>query len=96
MEDYEEFSCGFSAGNYASAYSTEDYALALAQDHEDYDEALENLRSDEPLPYRVGHLLGFFSSYELHEVPDDWRRDVRRFRCDEPTLKLAQSAGVEA
>ena len=60
---------GFQDGNYANAYETEDYQTFL-----------DNLPKGKPYGryfYRIGCLLGFFSSYELHEVPDDWQERVR-------------------
>ena len=55
-----DLSYGFDHGNYANAYETED---------------LETMLSDLPAgrsgAYRGGAVLGFFSSYERHEVPAD-------------------------
>lgn len=56
-----ELSHGFSAGNYANAYQTEDLG-----------EVSEVLDANEE-PYRHAFILGFFSSYELHEIPGDAR-----------------------
>lgn len=55
---------GFDAGNYSNAYETQD--LIAATDHRQafVDEA-----------YRTGFILGFFSSYELHEI-DGAVRDI--------------------
>ena len=52
----------FDSGNYAAAYVTEDYERAL---HECCSE-----RSD---AYRAAFTLGFFASYERHEVPESHR-----------------------
>lgn len=56
-----ELSHGFSAGNYANAYQT--------QDLDEVSEVLEANGSR----YRAAFILGFFSSYELHEIPADAR-----------------------
>lgn len=52
-----ELSRGFDAGNYAAAYETTDYSEAIAK--------LSMNRSDE---YVAAFTLGFFSSYEHHEM----------------------------
>lgn len=62
--DATEFSNGFDAGNYASAYETEDYELARGQH-----EALTTA-------YASGFLVGFFSSFELSEVGDEELRET--------------------
>ena len=66
--DVEEFSRGFDRGNYASAYETQRYENAQA--------AINGSTGF----YRVGHLLGFFSAYELSEIPRKWRQEVKRYR----------------
>lgn len=48
----------FSAGNYASAYETTDYA-----------EASQGLTRSADGEYRTAFLLGFFASFERDEVP---------------------------
>lgn len=53
---------GFDAGNYCNAYETQDLDEAMA--HRDA------IRSEW---YRTAFILGFFSSYELHEIPDRFR-----------------------
>lgn len=55
--DRAEFDQGFDRGNMASAYETEDY------------EATVNSLCGENGFYRIGHILGFFSSFELDEIP---------------------------
>lgn len=52
-----QLSRGFSAGNYANAYETTNYSTALAR--------LSMNRSE---AYLAAFTLGFFSSYELHEM----------------------------
>ena len=66
--DKLELSHGFDRGNDASAYETEDYEQAR--------DAINGSTSY----YRIGHLLGFFSSYELHEIPGEWRDEVEGWR----------------
>jgi hypothetical protein len=68
--DRLEFSHGFDRGNYASAYETQNYEAAQA--------AINGSTGF----YRIGHLLGFFSSYELHEVPGGWQDEVERYRAE--------------
>ena len=55
---------GFDAGNYASAYTTTDLS-AVAGDIPDSEH------------YRSAFILGFFSSYELHEIPGS---DIETFQ----------------
>lgn len=65
---------GFDAGNYANAYVTENLERAWKNE-----EASED--SDTPLdtngPYYAGFVLGFFSSYEDHEIGDSEERELR-------------------
>jgi hypothetical protein len=67
---------GFDAGNYAAAYETEDYDVAQA--------AINGTNG----LYRAGHLVGFFGSYELHEIPEQWRDDVEHYRAVIEALDL--------
>lgn len=60
----KEFDKGFNDGNYASSYETEEYKRPRGQSKY----------------YRIGHLLGFFSSYEDHEVPQEWQEEVSKWR----------------
>ncbi len=55
-----QLSLGFDAGNYASAYETQNYSKAIAR--------LSMNRSD---AYQVAFTLGFFSSYEPDEMGED-------------------------
>lgn len=59
MEHDSDLSHGFDAGNYASAYETEDFELAM--------DALDG-RSE---AYCHAFVLGFFSSFELDEIPSE-------------------------
>lgn len=60
----ERFSRGFDRGNYASAYER--------SEPEDVE--------DKPEAYRDGYLIGFFSSFELHEIPYEWRDKLEELR----------------
>lgn len=66
--DKQEISKGFDAGNYASSYQTENY-----------DEVLNTIGGQTGF-WRVGFLLGFFSSYELQEIPARHRVWVAHYR----------------
>lgn len=58
------FSRGYDAGNYAAAYVSQDFDSAYeAEDHEEKD----------LWPFRCGVILGFFASYEVHEIPYEHR-----------------------
>ncbi len=67
----EPFSRGFDAGNYASAYVTEDFG-AWYDAHD---------IGNKPAAFIEGAILGFFSSFELHEIGDEVaREDVAALR----------------
>lgn len=53
----EQISRGFDAGNYANAYETTDY-----------DRALASLSMNRSAAYKAAFTLGFFGSYEPHEM----------------------------
>lgn len=53
----EQISRGFNAGNYANAYETTDY-----------DRALASLSMNRSAAYKAAFTLGFFGSYEPHEM----------------------------
>lgn len=75
-KDQVEFNRGFARGNYASAYETEDYGATQ-----------KDLIGQNGF-YRIGHLLGFFSSFELDEIPDvliysvPLRDEVEHYRAE--------------
>ncbi len=70
------FSQGFDAGNYASAYESEDFATW-------YD--ANDIGNEHPA-YIEGAILGFFSSYELDEISDEVaREDVAALRQKYPS-----------
>jgi len=54
---------GFDAGNYASAYISQDYQTAFDR----------GTGKKEHEAYCVAYILGFFSSYELHEIPFEYQ-----------------------
>jgi hypothetical protein len=54
---------GFDAGNYANAYVSENYLTAFNAD----------TGPKEHEAYCAGFVLGFFSSYEVDEIPGDCR-----------------------
>lgn len=61
----ESLSKGFAHGNYGAAYESQDWESWYA---DQCDSIPSNL--DRSL-YQAGMLLGFFSSYEIHEIPDE-------------------------
>lgn len=67
---------GFDAGNYANAYEREE----LPTDEEIEREAGRRGCRYFKKPFLNGYILGFFSSYELHEIPEEHRERVRLLR----------------
>lgn len=65
MDDDTLLSHGFDAGNYANAYTSED--LDEAWEIEE-DGRPGNAESEH---FRAAFVIGFFSSYEEHEIPED-------------------------
>ena len=70
------FERGYDAGNYANAYETENLESALQAEGYDDDMPLSVRR----FRFREGFVLGFFSSYELDEIPDEHREEVEYLR----------------
>jgi len=66
--DDHQVSKGFDRGNYAAAYETANYSEAMSE------------LSGATGFYRIGHMLGFFSIYELHEIPEEFRSHVEKYR----------------
>ena len=64
-ESKTQFSRGYDRGNYGNAYESGDWETW--SERNEFDE-----RST---PYREGMLLGYFSTYELHEISDEDVRD---------------------
>lgn len=56
-QNADDLSRGFSAGNYANAYETEDYETAR-----------NALKTEPSEAYFAAFTLGFFATYELHEM----------------------------
>jgi hypothetical protein len=65
LMDESYFSLGFDRGNYASAYERSEP---------------ETLADEHPKSFRDGYLMGFFSSFELHEIPPEWRDELEELR----------------
>jgi hypothetical protein len=59
------FSRGFDAGNYGNAYESQSWATW----------AKSRKIASKSTAYQHGALLGFYSSYELHEIGNEIRRD---------------------
>lgn len=57
----EGFSRGFDRGNYGNAYEPQDWNSWWA----------DNCDANSAPEYAEGALLGFFSTYEIHEISDD-------------------------
>lgn len=81
----ETFTRAMDRGDYASAYETE----TLDEDAPGEAYALARTQGDIPKgasaqEYCAGYVLGFFGSYELHEIPDDWRDEVETLRAENP------------
>ena len=68
--DVQCVSDGFDSGNYIAAYDTHSYGAAVETECVGTNGF-----------YRVGFLLGFFSSLELHEVPSMYADDVEHYRA---------------
>lgn len=66
----------FDRGNYCNAYETQDVDAA-------WDRAAEKLKADRA---PEAWLCGFFSSYELHEVPSHWRAALEISRAMFPEV----------
>lgn len=75
----EKQSRAFSAGNYASAYGAEDFSTALANDELD---AERFPIYPEGSPEREAYMAGFYSSFEIGEVPLEHRETVACWRLN--------------
>jgi hypothetical protein len=60
----ESYSLGFDRGNYGNAYESQDWDSWYADN-------FETPEGMDRSAYQSGLLLGFFSSYEIHEISDD-------------------------
>lgn len=68
--DRREIHHGFDSGSYCNAYVTEDW-----------DVAKKEIESGYTGFYRMAFLVGFFGTYELHEIGDELVRDeVEHYR----------------
>lgn len=74
---------GFDRGNYCNAYETTDFERAQRQ--------LVGNGDDDP--YRVGFVLGFFGSYELHEMGSD--ADTYREAWASEAGQRARAIGID-
>ena len=75
---------GYESGNFAYAYETQNFET-WKQTHQ-----LDN----ETDAYRIGALMGFFSSLETHEVPSELRELVQRERANEANRQLCRDSGI--
>lgn len=62
-----DLSQGFSAGNYCNAYETRDFSSAV----------VKRQIKDKSTAYATAFILGFFASYENHEIPGEHQDAVR-------------------
>ena len=65
--DKAQLSKGFDAGNHDNAYVSDDYEKASEKRGSKMNNAA----------YAAGYMLGFFSSYEVNEVPMDMRDEYK-------------------
>lgn len=80
----EALSNAFSAGNYANAYVSED--LDAAWEHEGESEPDDIIAN--PDGYRAAFVIGFFSSYEADEIPEEHRDEwIDAYTKFGPTMK---------
>jgi hypothetical protein len=70
VEEALQRSIGFDAGNYDAAYVSETMT-----------EELRDRMESKSREYRCGYLVGFYSSFELHEIPNEEdRQEVEALR----------------
>jgi len=69
----ESFSRGFDHGNYGNAYESQDW--------DSFSEDMETPEGLDPVEYHVGAMLGFFSSYEIHEIEGDYQEEIEALRA---------------
>lgn len=62
---------GFEHGNYAAAYETADFGQVRVK---------AGLAPLDATYYKHGMLLGFYSSYEIHEIPEEYQDRVATLR----------------
>lgn len=61
---------GYDSGNYAAAYISENFRRAWDETLKEMDSDTRKLRHVDPKAFRAAFMLGFFSSYETHELPE--------------------------
>ena len=64
------FSRGYDSGNYANAYESEYLAVVMPASLAEYCKAEGSLEKPAIDAWSTGFILGFYSSYEWHEIPD--------------------------
>lgn len=70
---------GFDAGNFANAYETQDYDAAIGNRRVSRDKG----------PFGLAFILGFFGSYELHEMGAHRETYLEAYRSDAGKRALA-------
>lgn len=65
------------AGSYAAAYKTEDYAVAIGH-------------CAESAEYRAAFILGFFDTYEFHQIPEEHREEYVEAAASPVGRRLAE------
>lgn len=71
MTPVDYYHRGFDRGNYGSAYESENWDTWKDQRAN----KMPNLRGLNAEYYEAGLMLGFFSSFELHEIGDEFVRE---------------------
>lgn len=91
----EPFSKAFDRGNYASAYESQEW-IPWRYEPDQLEIVAERCgvagSPSAAQAIEAGLALGFFSSYEDHEIPDDLREWVSALR--KLNAKLAEAAGI--
>ena len=75
----ESFSRGFDHGNFGNAYESTDYEEWI--ESVDLAEAAEDIEGFDESEFRAGLMLGFFSSYEIHEIESDFADEIEVLRA---------------
>lgn len=83
LDEKTAFSHGFNRGNYGSAYESQDWESWSVDLNDAADERGDSAHLGS---FHEGALLGFFSSYELDEIPDDMVDDVEALRAAYPEV----------
>ena len=72
FEQSESFQRGYDRGNYGAAYESQDF--------ESWEVTQKPSKGLDPEDFRAGMLVGFFSSYEDCEIPEEYRDEVTAIR----------------